>query len=203
MMICEEHRKTEGTVVPYPGQRCPWCERDEARALANKEFAQIQRDLAEGTAHNAAGMKENAQLQAEVERQKKAIKDLIAANLRPYEERDQLRAERQQLLLQIRDLWWLLENEPSGPGEGMVSTTEDVRLQKEWAEKYEMVRAGLPINPVIEKPKQECSDCGAPNDGIAAHHPNCITLKRKCECACHTTTHRASTLGCGCCPFVS
>lgn len=27
MMICEEHRQTEGTKV-YQGQRCPWCERD-------------------------------------------------------------------------------------------------------------------------------------------------------------------------------
>lgn len=29
MMICEEHRLTEGT-KSYPGQRCPWCERDAA-----------------------------------------------------------------------------------------------------------------------------------------------------------------------------
>lgn len=65
----------------------------------------------------------------------------------------------------IRDLWWLLENEPSGPGEGMVSTAEDVRLQKEWAEKYEMVRAGLPIqtdteNPFQEPPLATPSQCG-------------------------------------------
>jgi recombinational DNA repair protein RecR len=31
MMICEEHKLTEGQKV-YPEQRCPWCERNELRA---------------------------------------------------------------------------------------------------------------------------------------------------------------------------
>lgn len=29
--------------------------------------------------------------------------------------------------------------------------------------------------------KMECSDCGAPDDGVAAHHPSCVTQKRKDE----------------------
>src|SRR6185369_2975471 len=32
MMICEIHRHAEG-VRTYPGQRCPWCERDGLAAL--------------------------------------------------------------------------------------------------------------------------------------------------------------------------
>jgi hypothetical protein len=51
----------------------------------------------------------------------------------------------------------------------------------------------------IEKPKGECSDCGAPNDGIAAHHPNCITLKRTQEppkeCLPETDGHRFNQWG--------
>lgn len=36
MMVCEEHKLTEGQRI-YPGQRCPWCERD-ALLLQLREY---------------------------------------------------------------------------------------------------------------------------------------------------------------------
>lgn len=54
-------------------------ERDEARALANEQFSQIQRELSEGIAHNEAGRKENAKLRAEVGFQESLYRDASAA----------------------------------------------------------------------------------------------------------------------------
>lgn len=94
---------------------CPGCERltkerDEARSLANAEFVQIQRDLADGMAHNAAGTKENAKLRAEVERHRDANEKLVheRAETEHKLQGELLKAadEMRLILLQLSEVGW-------------------------------------------------------------------------------------------------
>ncbi len=147
---------------------------------ANLQIQELQKGYAGFTAEEWFGKhgqlnSERLDLMDKLKESERIREKAIAKNHELAESVSELDFKLQETNRLNRDLWWLLENEPSGPGEGMVSTPEDVKLQREWAEKYEMVRAGLPINTAIEKRNGE--GC--------CHHPGPDPVF--CWCTCHPT----------------
>ena len=152
-------------------------ERDEARALANNEFAQIQKDLAFGKACNDAGRKENDAQKAEIERLLEVNRAQGARHAKRCEEwaktADQEREAKESLVLQVESFRKALAliADP-------MSETHRV-CSANWPE-----AEGSPCN---------CDRCTAKAalDGVALNR-----VGAPCECGHDETAHINLTLGC-------
>jgi hypothetical protein len=118
-----------------------------------------------------------------------------------------LASERKVLELQVREVWDLLDSEPPGPGEGMVSDAGLVQVHLDWSARYLALRkkhgivekqksitmclsCGMAFQSngtllcrecagVSEKPKSECTMKCLERWPDMGHHPECPT--RKCK----------------------